>query len=99
MMQTDVKSAHASGTVSTAMYAASTRLKGLLVSGVVSTAATVKFFDGTSASGTVMLEFDIVSNTNPIPLSVPIPGEGILFRTGIFVTTSAAITTLTIFHG
>ena len=99
MMQTDVKSAHASGTVSASLYAAPTRLKGFLVTAVASTAATLKFFDGTSASGILLLEFDVVLNANPIPLSVLIPGQGILFRTGVFVTTSAAITGLTIFYG
>lgn len=99
MMQTDVKSAHASGVVSTAMYAAPTRLKGFLVTAVATTPATLKFFDGTSASGILLLEFDIVSNGNPIPFPVLIPGQGIWFKTGVFVTTSAAITGITIFYG
>lgn len=99
MMQTDVKSAHASGTISAALYAAPTRLKGFLVTAVATTPATLKFFDGTSASGILLLEFDIVSNGNPIPFSVLIPGQGIWFKTGVFATTNALVTGLTIFYG
>ena len=91
-MQTDVKSAHveATGTV----VSERTRLKAYhCISG--GTAGDVIFRDG-GASSTIRLQFNIGTGTQPV--SLLIPGEGILFNTNIHVTlpTSAKIT---VFYG
>jgi len=88
-MQTDVKATHveATGTV----VSGRNRLKAYhCISG--GTAGDVIFRDG-GASGTVRLQFNVGTGTQPITLGVP--GEGILFTTDIHVTlpTSAKITT------
>ena len=60
------------------------------------TAGSILFYDNTSATGTPVIEIDITTNTAII--STLIPGSGIRFSTGCYVTLpgSAAIT---IFHG
>ena len=91
-MQTDVKSAHVEATG--AVVSGRNRLKAYhCISG--GTAGDVIFRDG-GASGAVRLQFNIGTGTQPITLSVP--GEGILFDTSIHVTlpTSAKIT---VFYG
>jgi hypothetical protein len=96
MMQTDVKSAHlsAAGT----LFNGPTRLKGLIICPAVSTAATIQFKDGGS-SGTVLLEIDIVSNSNPNTYTFDIPGEGIKFNSTLYLALSAAVTGVTAFYG
>ena len=96
MMQTDVKSAHLS--TSGSMFGAPTRLKGLIVCPAISTATTIRFRDG-SATGDILLEIDIASNSNPNTYTFDIPGEGIKFNTSLYFTTSAAITGVTAFYG
>ena len=91
-MQTDVKAAHTEVTAS--MVSGRVRLKGYqCLSG--GTAGDVIFTDG--QGGTERLRFNIPNNTNN-PFANLIPGEGILFDNGIYVTvpTSAKIT---IFYG
>jgi len=96
MQQTDVKSAHlsAAGT----FFNGPTRLKGLIICPAASTAATVQFKDGGS-SGTVLLEIDIASNTNPNTYTFDIPGEGIKFSTTLYLALSASVTGVTVFYG
>ena len=96
MMQTDVKSAHAS-TAST-LFNGPTRLKGLIICPAATTAATVQFKDGGS-SGAVLLEIDIASNTNPNTYTFDIPGEGIKFNSTLYLALSAAVTGVTVFYG
>lgn len=96
MMQTDVKSAHAS--VAGTLYNGPTRLKGLIICPAVSTSSTIQFKDGGS-SGNVLLEIDIVSNTNPNTYTFDIPGEGIKFSTSVYLALSAAVTGVTVFYG
>lgn len=82
MMQTDVKSTHldASGVV----YAGPTRVKGYSVS-PGGTAGEVIFYDNASAaSGTVRLTLNL--STNQALDSLAIPGEGIKFFDGVYVT-------------
>lgn len=91
-MQTDVKSAHtdATGTI----VSERTRLKGYHgISG--GTAGDVIFRDG-GASGTIRLQFNIGTGTQPISLSIP--GQGILFQTDIHVTLPATAK-VTVFYG
>lgn len=82
MMQTDVKAAHldASGIV----FAGPTRVKGFSVS-PGGTAGEIEFYDNASAaSGTVRLTLNI--STNQALDSLAIPGEGIKFSNGVYVS-------------
>jgi hypothetical protein len=96
MMQTDVKSAHveATGTV----VSGRNRLKAYhCISG--GTAGDIIFRDG-GASGTIRLQFNIGVGTQPVSLLVP--GEGILFNTDIHVTlpgTAPNVAKVTTFYG
>jgi hypothetical protein len=91
-MQTDVKSAHVEATGS--MVSGRVRLKGYqCLSG--GTAGDVIFTDG--LGGTERLRFNIPNNTNN-PFANLIPGEGILFTTGIYVTVPASAK-ITVFYG
>ena len=92
MMQTDVKSVHveATGTI----VSGRTRLKGYhCISG--GTAGDVIYRDG-GASGTVKLQFNIGTGTQPIVMSIP--GEGILFETSVHVTVPGTAK-VTVFYG
>jgi hypothetical protein len=96
-MQTDVKSKHLSAAGS--IYADRTRLKGFIVAPGISTACTFEFRDG-GASGTILLQMDIPSNSNPNSFSVTVPGEGILFLTNIHLTFSVgSVAGITAFYG
>jgi hypothetical protein len=91
-MQTDVKAAHveATGTV----VSGRNRLKAYhCISG--GTAGDVIFRDG-GASGTIRLQFNIGTGTQPVVLSIP--GEGVLFTTDIHVTLPATAK-ITAFYG
>ena len=93
-MQTDVKSAHTN--VNAALVAGRTRLKGVVFS--VSAGAPVdhvKFYDAASATGSVVLELDTNQSGS---IYILIPGEGILFRTGIYCDIGDA-NSVTIFYG
>ena len=90
--QTDVLSAHVDATGT--MVTGRNRLKGYqCISG--GTAGEIVFRDD-GASGTVRLRFNIGTGTQPI--SLLIPGEGILFYTDIHVTLPASAKA-TIFYG
>ena len=96
-MQTDVKSAHLSAAGS--LFAGRARLKGFSVAPVAATAATFEFRDG-SATGTILCQIDIASQTNPVPYYCQIPGEGILFASTLHLTISVgSITGITVFYG
>lgn len=90
-MQTDVKAAHADATGS--MVTGRTRLKGYqAISG--GTAGEIIFTDGNG--GAELMRFNIGTGTQPIGL--PIPGEGILASSGIYVTLPTAAK-VTVFYG
>lgn len=92
-MQYDVKSAHRETTGS--MVDSRVRLKGYqCLSG--GTAGDIIFTDG-SAGGTERLRFNIPNNTNN-PFANLIPGEGILFDIGIYVTVPTGAK-VTVFYG
>jgi hypothetical protein len=94
MMQTDVKSAHidASGVI----FAGPTRVKGFSIS-PGGTAGEVIFYDNaTTNSGTVRLTLNV--STNQALDSLAIPGEGIKFNTGVYVSMPAN-THLTVYYG
>ena len=93
-MQTDVKSAHidASGVI----YAGPTRVKGFSIS-PGGTAGEVQFYDNaTTNSGTIRLTLNV--STNQALDSLAIPGEGIRFDVGVYVSMPAN-THLTVYHG
>ena len=95
-MQYDVKAAHieATGTA----ISGRNRLKAYqCISG--GTAGDIVFRDG-GASGTVRLQFNIGTGTQPI--SLLIPGEGILFNDSIHITvpgTAPNAAKVTVFYG
>ena len=94
MMQTDVKAAHidASGVI----YAGPTRVKGFSIS-PGGTAGEVQFYDNaTTNSGTIRLTLNV--STNQALDSLAIPGEGIRFDVGVYVSMPAN-THLTVYHG
>ena len=91
-MQYDVKSAHTEATGT--LVSGRNRLKAYqCISG--GTAGDIVFRDG-GASGTERLRFNISTGTQPI--SLLIPGEGILFDVSIHVTLPTAAK-LTAFYG
>jgi len=97
MMQTDVKSAHLSAAGS--LFVGRTRLKGFSIAPVATTAATFEFRDG-GASGAILCQIDIASQSNPVPYYIQVPGEGILFQTNLYLTISVgSITGITVFYG
>jgi hypothetical protein len=94
MMQTDVKSTHidASGVI----YTSTTRVKGYSIS-PGGTAGEVNFYDNASAaSGTIRLILNV--STNQALDSLAIPGEGIKFENGVYVSMPAN-THLTVYYG
>ena len=93
-MQTDVKAAHldASGVI----YVGPTRVKGFSIS-PGGTAGEVQFYDNaTTNSGTIRLTLNV--STNQALDSLAIPGEGIKFDVGVYVSMPAN-THLTVYHG
>jgi hypothetical protein len=91
-MQYDVKAVHteATGTI----VSSRTRVKGYhCISG--GTAGDVIFRDG-GATGTIRLQFNIATGTQPITMLIP--GEGILFDTNVHVTLPAT-SKITTFYG
>lgn len=94
MMQTDVKAGHldASGVI----FAGPTRVKGFSVS-PGGTAGEIEFYDNASgASGTIRLTLNI--SVNQALDSLAIPGEGIRFDNGVYVSLPANAH-LTVYYG
>jgi hypothetical protein len=94
MMQTDVKATHldASGII----FAGTCRVKGYSVS-PGGTAGEIEFYDNASAaSGTIRLTLNI--STNQALDSLAIPGEGIKFFNGVYVSMPANAH-LTVYYG
>jgi hypothetical protein len=60
------------------------------------TAGSILFYDNTSATGTAVMEVDLTTNTAVI--STLVPGTGIRFSTGCYVTLPASAA-ITIFWG
>lgn len=97
MMQTDVKSTHLSAAGS--IFAGRSRLRGIVVAPATSTAATFEVRDG-GATGPILFQMDIPSNTNPNSYYINIPAEGILYQTSLYLTLSVgSVTGLTFFYG
>lgn len=90
-MQTDVMAASVAETGS--VYAARTRVRGLLVSPTTS-AGSIALKDGGSGGTTLMT---IPTAANGEPFSVIIPANGVLFETNVYATVSNA--TAVVFYG
>jgi len=96
-MQYDVKSSHLS--VAGTLVSSRSRLKGFSVTPAVSTVATFEFRDG-GATGLILAQFDLGSQSNPVPFYLLVPGEGMLFQTSLYLTISVgSITGITVFYG
>ena len=97
MMQTDVSSKHLSAAGS--IFAGPARLKGIVVAPATSVACTFEVRDG-GATGTILFQMDIPSNTNPNSYNIQVPGEGIRYSTNLHLTLSVgSVTGLTFFYG
>jgi hypothetical protein len=95
-MQTDVKSSHVEANAQA--ITGRVRIKGYqCLSGGV--AGDIIFYDTASntATGTIRLQFNVPANTNN-PFGNLIPGEGILFENGVYITRPANAT-VTTFYG
>lgn len=93
--QVVVRSAHAS-TSATTLVTGATYLKSVNCLGT-STAGVIRFYDGTSASGTLILEVDVPGNANNIN-TITIPGPGLLCNTALHVTMPTGYN-VTVFYG
>ena len=93
-MQYDVKAAYLTSDGQAVGYR--TRVKA--VYGLAgATAGTVKLYDGTDANGALLLTMDTPVGTGNTFYAM-IPGEGILFKTGVYVDVTS-FTGVTIFYG
>ena len=93
-MQSDVQSTRLTADGQAVNY----RVRVKTVYGLAgASAGSVKFYNGTDATGTLLLDIDTPAGTANTFL-VPIPGEGILFTTGVYVDVTN-ITGVTIFYG
>jgi hypothetical protein len=91
-MQTDVLAVHTEVTATIVAYR--TRVKAYhCISG--GTAGDVIFRDGGSG-GTILLQFNIGTGTQPITMLIP--NQGIVFRTNVHVTLPAT-SKITVFYG
>ena len=96
-MQYDVKSAHLS--VAGTLVGNRCRLKGFSVAPPISAATTFEFRDG-GATGPILAQFDLPSNSNPNSFYVLVPGEGMLFQTNLYLSISVgSVTGITVFYG
>jgi hypothetical protein len=93
--QVVVRSAHTS-TSATTLVTGATYLKAIVCLGTA-TAGVVRFYDGTSASGTLILEIDVPGNANNIQ-EVSIPTPGLLCNTALHVTFPTGYN-ITVFYG
>jgi hypothetical protein len=92
---TVIKSVHTS-TSGTTLVTGASYLKSINCLGAT-TSGTMRFYDGTSTSGTLILEIDVPGNSNNIN-TVTIPGPGLLFNTALYVTFPTGYN-VTVFYG
>lgn len=93
-MQYDVKSVRLTADGQAVNYRARVKaIYGVAGAGVGS----VKFYDGTSTSGSLLIDIDTPAGTGNA-FWMMIPGEGVLFETGVYVDVTD-ITGVTIYYG
>ena len=88
MMQTDVKSANTS--VTAVMVASRTRLRQILAHGT-GTAGSITFYDTATATTNANILYVMNFGTATVPISIDIPGEGILAQNGIYAVVSNVV--------
>jgi hypothetical protein len=94
-MQYDVKAA--TRTSDGSMYAARTRVKGVVITPTATTAGSVVLKDG-GASGVTRLTINIDAGNPGAITNVVIPGEGIVFDTNVYLDLTD-VTSVTVFYG
>lgn len=93
-MQYDVKSVQ----LAADGQAVDTRTRVKAIYGVAgASVGSVKFYDGTSVAGDLLINVDTPAGTGN-NFYMMIPGEGVLFRTGVYVDVTN-ITGVTIYYG
>ena len=92
-MQTDVKAAYTEADA--VLVTGRARVKGIVVNVATAGANPVILYDSGAASGSVLLK---VSAAIAGPISILVPGEGILAVTGIYCDTGSAAA-VTVFYG
>jgi hypothetical protein len=94
MMQTDVKSTqlNTSGTV----FAGRARIKGFVMCANPNAAGKLILRNG-GVSGTLAIEVDVPSNSNPNSFYVLVPGQGVLCSTDIYASLSG-LASVTVFY-
>ena len=93
-MQYDVKASRLDATG--VVYAGPTRIKGYQVSPGGSAGEIIFNDNASAASGAVPLQFKVTTNT--VPFGLTLPGEGIKFQNGVYVTLPTN-THITVFYG
>ena len=94
-MQYDVKAA--TRTTDGTMYAARTRVKGLIITPTATSAGAVVLKDGGS-SGVARLTINVDAGNNGNVSNIVIPGEGIVFDTDVYLDLTT-VTSVTVFYG
>jgi hypothetical protein len=95
MMQTDVKAAHLDGNAT--VFSGPTRVKGYQVA-PGGTAGEIQFYDTTSNSATGTNRLTLHVTTNTAVIATLIPGEGVRFDNGVYVSLPAN-SSITVFYG
>ena len=88
MMQTDVKSANTS--TNAVLVASRTRLRQILAHGT-GTSGTITFYDTATATTNAPVLYVLNFGTSTVPITVDIPGEGILAQNGIYAVVSNVV--------
>ena len=91
--EVNAKHLNASGSV----FAGPSRVKGFSICATASTPGTLQLKDGGSG-GTVLIEVDIPSNSNPNSFYTLVPGDGVKFNTNIYATLTG-IASITVYYG
>ena len=94
MMQTDVSAGVAAAAASTTITSSRARIKAIILA-FTSAAGTITITDGNGSGVTL---FSFTPGATPGSLYIPLPGEGILARNGIYVTNGTG-TSATIVYG
>ena len=81
MMQTDVRSAHTTG--SAVIYAGRTRVKSIICLGASTAGDIVLYDNATTNAGTELIRIAVPGNANNV-VDIVLPGEGILAQNGIY---------------
>ena len=95
MMQTDVKASYVESASS--VFGGTARVKGIYAVAAAG-AAVLELADG-GASGTVLLKLGVPASATANPVFIPVPGEGIQFKTSIYAKTMTNVTSITVFYG